>query len=150
MPRCARRSSRSRAVAGVSLVAAVALAARAFWIEPARLVLREQELDVPNWPPPLAGLRLALTSERQWLPFLGQPSVPSSYGQRPAAGHVVEDGRQPFVTTGLGTSMLPVRLGVPPEVVPLTLPRARASGAVSASPSAVRPAGAARRATWLQ
>jgi hypothetical protein len=30
---------------------------------------------------------------------------------------VVEDGRHLIVSGGLGTSILPVRLGVPPEVV---------------------------------
>lgn len=55
------------------------------------------------------------------LPFLGRPIVPSSYGQRYAAGHVVENGRHLFVTTGVGTSILPVRFGVPPEVVVLSL-----------------------------
>ncbi|MEY4544819.1 MAG: hypothetical protein RL685_1014 [Pseudomonadota bacterium] len=55
------------------------------------------------------------------LPFLGRPIVPSSYGQRYAAGHIVEDGRHLYVTTGVGTSILPVRFGVPPEVVLLSL-----------------------------
>jgi hypothetical protein len=50
------------------------------------------------------------------LPWLGRPVVPSAYGERYAAGHVVERGRHLFVTTGLGMSILPVRLGVPPEV----------------------------------
>ncbi|MDX2013185.1 MAG: metallophosphoesterase [Myxococcaceae bacterium] len=55
------------------------------------------------------------------LPLVGRPVVPSKYRQRYAAGHVVEDDRHLFVTTGVGTSVLPVRLGVPPEVVLLTL-----------------------------
>jgi predicted MPP superfamily phosphohydrolase len=55
------------------------------------------------------------------LPFLGRPIVPSGYGQRYAAGHVVENGRHLFVTTGLGTSIYPVRFGVPPEIAILTL-----------------------------
>jgi predicted MPP superfamily phosphohydrolase len=55
------------------------------------------------------------------LPLLGRPIVPSKYGQRYAAGHVVEDGRHLFVTTGVGTSIYPVRLGVPPEICLLTL-----------------------------
>jgi uncharacterized protein len=55
------------------------------------------------------------------LPLLGRPIVPSLYGQRYAAGHIVENGRHLFVTTGLGTSILPVRFGVPPEVALLTL-----------------------------
>lgn len=55
------------------------------------------------------------------LPFVGAPVVPSEFGQRYAAGAVVEDGRLLFVTTGVGTSILPVRFGVPPEVALLTL-----------------------------
>ena len=42
--------------------------------------------------------------------------VPSRYGQRYAAGHIREGGKTLFVSTGIGTSMLPVRFGVPPEV----------------------------------
>ncbi|MCU0700666.1 MAG: metallophosphoesterase [Myxococcaceae bacterium] len=55
------------------------------------------------------------------LPLLGRPVVPSKYRQRYAVGHVVEDDRHLFVTTGVGTSVFPVRFGVPPEVVLLTL-----------------------------
>lgn len=55
------------------------------------------------------------------LPFIGSPLVPSLYRQRYLRGHVVEDGRHLFVTTGLGTSILPVRVGMPPEFVVLTL-----------------------------
>lgn len=50
------------------------------------------------------------------LPFVGRPIVPSRYGQRYAAGLVVEDGRALFVSPGLGMSLLPVRFGVPPEI----------------------------------
>ena len=55
--------------------------------------------------------------------------VPSKFGQRFAAGHVVEGDRHMFVATGLGTSILPVRFRVPPTVTILTLapePRLRA------------------------
>jgi hypothetical protein len=45
------------------------------------------------------------------------PMVPSKFGNRYAYGHIVEDGRHLVVTGGLGVSLLPVRLGVPPEVV---------------------------------
>jgi predicted MPP superfamily phosphohydrolase len=55
------------------------------------------------------------------LPFIGRPKVPSMFGQRYAAGHVVEDQRHLFVTTGIGTSMIPVRFRVTPEIVVLTL-----------------------------
>jgi predicted MPP superfamily phosphohydrolase len=55
------------------------------------------------------------------LPFVGRPIVPSKHGQRYAAGLVVEGGRSLFVTTGVGTSIFPVRFGVPPEIALLTL-----------------------------
>lgn len=55
------------------------------------------------------------------LPLLGRPAIPSRFGQRYAAGHVVEDGRHLFVTTGVGSSIFPVRFGVPPEIALLTL-----------------------------
>jgi predicted MPP superfamily phosphohydrolase len=55
------------------------------------------------------------------LPILGRIWVPSRFGQRYAAGHIVEEGRHLFVTTGVGTSILPVRFRVPPELVMLTL-----------------------------
>jgi hypothetical protein len=55
------------------------------------------------------------------LPFVGRPIVPSQFGQRYAAGHIVEGGRHLFVATGLGTSILPVRFRVPPAVAVLTL-----------------------------
>lgn len=51
-----------------------------------------------------------------WLPLIGRPIVPSDYGQRYAAGHIVENGRHLFVSTGLGTSIIPVRFLVPPEI----------------------------------
>jgi predicted MPP superfamily phosphohydrolase len=51
-----------------------------------------------------------------WLPLIGRPIVPSDYGQRYAVGHVVENGRHLFVSTGLGTSIIPVRFLVPPEI----------------------------------
>ncbi|HSF19560.1 MAG TPA: metallophosphoesterase [Vicinamibacteria bacterium] len=54
-------------------------------------------------------------------PFFGTPVVPSRYGDRYARGHVIEAGRHLFVTSGLGTSILPVRFRVPPEVVLLRL-----------------------------
>lgn len=56
-----------------------------------------------------------------WVPFLGHPVIPSDFGQRFAAGHVVEEGRHLFVTSGVGTSIFPVRFGVPPEIALLTL-----------------------------
>jgi uncharacterized protein len=58
-----------------------------------------------------------------WLPFLGRPAVEtvSRFGQRYAIGVIREDGRTMFVSSGIGTSILPLRLGVPPEISLLTL-----------------------------
>ena len=56
-----------------------------------------------------------------WLPLLGRLVVPSRFGQRYAYGHIVENGRDLYVTSGVGTSMLPVRFLVPPEIALLTL-----------------------------
>jgi predicted MPP superfamily phosphohydrolase len=55
------------------------------------------------------------------LPLLGRRIVPSRFGSRYAAGHIVENGRHLFVTTGVGTSIIPVRFRVPPEIALLTL-----------------------------
>lgn len=55
------------------------------------------------------------------LPFLGRAVVPSQYGQRYAIGHIEENHRHLFVTPGIGTSILPVRFGVPPEISYLRL-----------------------------
>lgn len=53
------------------------------------------------------------------LPLLGRLVVPSR--RIYAIGHVVENGRHVFVTPGIGTSILPVRFRVPPEISVLTL-----------------------------
>ena len=55
------------------------------------------------------------------LPFVGRLIVPSSHGQRYAAGIMRENGKTMFVTTGVGTSILPVRFRVPPEIALLTI-----------------------------
>lgn len=67
------------------------------------------------------------------LPFLGRPIVPSRFGERFAAGHVVEGGRHLFVATGLGTSILPVRFRVPPAITMITV-AAGADGSIRGEP----------------
>lgn len=56
-----------------------------------------------------------------WLPVIGSPIVPSSYGQQYARGHITEEGVEMFVTTGVGTSILPFRFLVPPEIAVVTI-----------------------------
>ena len=55
------------------------------------------------------------------LPLIGRPIVPSRYGRRYAAGHVIEGGRHLFVSTGTGTSILPIRFRVAPAIAVLTV-----------------------------
>jgi len=54
-------------------------------------------------------------------PFIGSVIHPSDFGQRYARGHIIENGHHLFVTTGIGTSIMPVRFNVPPEIVLLTV-----------------------------
>jgi predicted MPP superfamily phosphohydrolase len=54
-------------------------------------------------------------------PFFGRPKVPSNFGERYAHGHVIENGRHLFVSTGVGTSDFSVRFRVPPEITLLEL-----------------------------
>lgn len=53
------------------------------------------------------------------LPWIGTPVLPAK--QRYAGGYLIENGKHLFVSTGIGTSILPVRFGVPPEISRLTL-----------------------------
>ena len=53
------------------------------------------------------------------LPIVGTLITTSKLGYN--AGEYVDGGRHLFVTTGIGTSIIPVRFGVPPEIVILTL-----------------------------
>jgi predicted MPP superfamily phosphohydrolase len=55
------------------------------------------------------------------IPLIGRPIVPSDFGQKYTAGHVFENGHHLFVTTGIGTSIFPVRFRVTPEIVILTI-----------------------------
>jgi predicted MPP superfamily phosphohydrolase len=55
------------------------------------------------------------------LPWVGPVLVPSRYGTRYARGIFEESGRVLVVSAGLGTTGLPVRRGVPAEVVLLEI-----------------------------
>ncbi len=55
------------------------------------------------------------------LPLAGRLIVPSHYGEKFASGYIAEGGSNMFVTTGIGTSILPVRFRVPPEIAVVRL-----------------------------
>lgn len=55
------------------------------------------------------------------LPFVGPLSYASKYGDRFGCGAMTDGGQKIFVGAGLGTSILPLRYGVPPDVWLVTL-----------------------------
>lgn len=55
------------------------------------------------------------------LPFIGSPVVPSYFGQRYVYGIVREGRNTIYVTSGIGTSIIPFRLLRPAEVAIITL-----------------------------
>lgn len=56
-----------------------------------------------------------------WLPIIGAPVVPSFFGQKYARGLVTEGGIDIFTTSGIGTSILPFRFMVTPEIAIVTI-----------------------------
>src|SRR5215510_10872437 len=54
-------------------------------------------------------------------PLIGSVVRSSVYGERYERGQVFENNHHLFVTTGIGTSIVPVRFGVTPEIVLLTI-----------------------------
>ena len=53
--------------------------------------------------------------------LLGPILVPSRYGRRYACGTIAEGGRTLVVTAGIGTSVIPLRWGAPPDFWVVTL-----------------------------
>jgi predicted MPP superfamily phosphohydrolase len=76
----------------------------------------------PNVPPRVQLLLAGHTHGGQVrFPIIGPVVESSKYGDRWVRGHVIEDNHHLFVTTGIGTSIIPVRFGVTPEIVLLTV-----------------------------
>jgi uncharacterized protein len=87
------------------------------------VILLVHEPDIFTQVPPRVALTLAGHTHggQIVLPFMPPLWTPSEYGARFAYGHIVEEGRHMIVSSGLGCSNVPLRLGVPPEVVRVTL-----------------------------
>jgi predicted MPP superfamily phosphohydrolase len=51
-----------------------------------------------------------------WLPLIGRPNRAVGVRSAIRRRHIVEGGRHLYVATGVGTSIIPVRLGVRPSV----------------------------------
>jgi predicted MPP superfamily phosphohydrolase len=54
------------------------------------------------------------------LPIIGSPIGERRFGNH-VYGHIVEENRHMIISSGLGTSIVPVRLGRPPEIVVVDL-----------------------------
>lgn len=57
------------------------------------------------------------------LPWIGAPWIGTAFARNHRRGLYVEGGRRLIVSSGIGTTALPIRLGVPPEIVVVTLHR---------------------------
>lgn len=55
------------------------------------------------------------------LPFVGAPAIHSRYGKRFECGIISENGRTVVVTSGIGTSIVPLRWFVPPDFWVITI-----------------------------
>jgi uncharacterized protein len=83
----------------------------------APVILLAHEPDIfPRVPRRVALTLCGHTHGGQVRLFGYSPVVPSSYGNRYAYGHVVEEDRSLIVSGGLGCAIFPVRIGVPPEI----------------------------------
>lgn len=88
----------------------------------APVILMAHEPDIfPKVPDRVALTISGHTHGGQVRLFGWSPIVPSEFGNRYAYGHVIEDERHLIVSGGLGCSILPVRFGVPPEIVVVEL-----------------------------
>jgi uncharacterized protein len=87
------------------------------------VILLVHEPDIFTQVPPRVALTLAGHTHggQIKLPFIEPFWAPSAYGARFAYGHIVEQDRHMIVSGGLGTSKVPLRLGVPPEIVRVQL-----------------------------
>jgi len=101
----------------------VARAVRAMDMLPGpRLVLSHSPDIVPLLPARIALVLAGHTHCGQInLPLIGRISTASRYGERFACGRIEEAGRTIMVTAGLGTSVVPLRYGVPPDLWVVTI-----------------------------
>ena len=87
------------------------------------LVLLGHEPDLALWSPPRVDLFVAGHTHggQIKLPLFGVPTTGSRFIDAHLRGIFNVAGRPLIVSSGLGTSIVPLRYGVPPEVVEITL-----------------------------
>jgi uncharacterized protein len=103
---------------------------------PAILLAHEPDI-FPEVPGRIAVTLSGHTHGGQVRLFGWSPWIPSRYGNRYAYGHVVAGNRHLIVSGGLGTSVYPVRLGVPPEIVLVKLGHGLPRNYVATTPTAI-------------
>lgn len=86
---------------------------------PAILITHSPDI-FPESPKTLLTLAAHTHGGQITLPFIGAPVVPSKFGKRYNKGLIKENDKTMIVTTGLGTSILPLRFNTPPEIVVIT------------------------------
>ena len=91
----------------------------------APVLLMAHEPDIFMAMPGRVALTLAGHTHGGQVRLFGRsPAIRRVYGHDYSYGHVVQDGRHMIVSGGFGMSRIPVRLGVPPEIVLLELGQA--------------------------
>lgn len=94
-----------------------------------RILITHSPDIVPALPQPVAAVFAGHTHCGQIaLPVIGPVSYVSRYGDRFACGVIDDAGQMVVVGAGLGTSILPLRYGVPPDAWLVTLGPAGAIG----------------------
>ena len=82
------------------------------------MILLAHEPDIFPEVPPRVALTLSGHTHGGQIRVLGYaPVIPSRYRGRYAYGHIIERNRHLIVSGGLGCSIAPVRIGMPPEIV---------------------------------
>jgi len=88
----------------------------------APVILMAHEPDIFATLPDRISLTLAGHTHGGQVRLFGRsPAIRKVRGHDYAYGHIVQDGRHMIVSGGFGMSRIPVRLGVPPEIVLLEL-----------------------------
>lgn len=93
------------------------------WLKPGVPIILTHSPDIiPAVPRPVAAIFAGHTHCGQIrFPLIGAISYVSRYGKRFACGDIRDGGQRVFVGAGLGTSLLPLRYGTPPDVWLVTL-----------------------------
>ncbi len=87
-----------------------------------RLIISHTPDTVPDLLSPVVAVFAGHTHCGQIvLPIIGALTYASSFGDRYACGAIDDKGQRVFVGAGLGTSILPLRYGAPPDVWLVTL-----------------------------